>query len=103
MLSPHETSAIITGYVGAIGDVEQHLPGEEQILDPLLRRAPEAEPGHRPEGLPGDLAAPGLDEHPASGPKSPATRGPLSMEAKRALLERALQQRIAAAELSPSL
>ena len=101
MLTAQEAAEIITGYVETIGDVEQELPGEEDVLDPLLRRDPGAAPGEPPRRITGRRVLVAQDE-PSVGASSPLPFAPLSAEAKRALLERALQQRIAAAELSPS-
>jgi len=50
---PHSSSeallALVDGYAGAIGDVDQRLPGEHQLVDTLLRRDPDPMQGARPD------------------------------------------------------
>jgi len=97
ILTPLETTAIVSSYVDAIGDIEQDSPGEEQALDPLLRLRPANTPGNLPAGLPGDLvlaADESSDRAPPSRP-SPSQVARLSPQAKRELLEQTLRRRIA--------
>jgi acyl-CoA synthetase (AMP-forming)/AMP-acid ligase II/alkylation response protein AidB-like acyl-CoA dehydrogenase/acyl carrier protein len=60
-LGAAELLARIDGYAGAIGDVEQALPGEAGQLDPLLRRAacPARAPDTAPQGTQAGAAAEG--------------------------------------------
>jgi acyl-CoA synthetase (AMP-forming)/AMP-acid ligase II/alkylation response protein AidB-like acyl-CoA dehydrogenase/acyl carrier protein len=53
----------IDGYVAAIGDVEQALPGENDLLDPVLRRKVVAQTASLP-------AAPAADKPAAAAPKA---------------------------------
>jgi hypothetical protein len=96
-LTPSEATELVSAYEGSIGDIEQDLPGEEQTLDPLLRRIPTLAPG----GFP----SPELEDSrvmPTSSPVSearnshaqPAVPVLLSREEKRALLQEALRSRI---------
>jgi acyl carrier protein len=56
----------IDGYVDAIGDVEQALPGENDKLDPVLRRNAAPQPAPVP-------AAPVIEKTAAPAPKAAAT------------------------------
>jgi acyl-CoA synthetase (AMP-forming)/AMP-acid ligase II/alkylation response protein AidB-like acyl-CoA dehydrogenase len=95
LLTAPETADLVLGYAGTIGDVEQTLPGEEDALDPLLRRAPAAADGPA-EALPGAVAVtgdlPAANTEPAPPPAAPPARTPAS--AKRDLLERVLRERL---------
>jgi alkylation response protein AidB-like acyl-CoA dehydrogenase len=78
-------------YAGAIGDVEQNCAGEDEELDPFLRKSPSLHAGPLPEDLPGQATVPC-----ARGPApsdSEATQTP-SGQAKRELLAQLLRHRL---------
>lgn len=98
VLCQRDIGELSIAWAESIGDIEQDLPGEEQALDPLLRKTPETVPGIRPTALPGDLRL--SDElEPDSDATVPRMTNPLerlSVQAKRELLESALRSRIEA-------
>src|SRR5262249_53221620 len=98
LLGPRQAAELVSSYAGAIGDVEQNLPGEEDALDPLLRRSPL--PVDPSAGLPGSVPLDGFAQ-PTNGqpmPPTPEQLTRLSPAAKRDFLERLLRQQVSQAQ-----
>jgi hypothetical protein len=96
-LTAPELTELIIAYEGSIGDIEQDLPGEEQALDPLLRRNPAIAPGTllivEPDKPPVSSSSSPILE--ASRPHlPPGPNGGLTRDQKRTLLRETLRSRI---------
>jgi alkylation response protein AidB-like acyl-CoA dehydrogenase len=89
MMDAKAITAVIAGYAGAIGDVEQAPPGIEEAIDPLLRRDPVG--GGFPDltHLPGNVDAAALARKPAPAAEAES----LTPEQKRRLAAQLLRRR----------
>ena len=89
MMGAKAIADVVTGYAGAIGDVEQAPPGIEEVIDPLLRRDPVGGGYPRLTHLPGNV-------DPAALVREPAPAESLTAEQKRRLAAQLLRRRAAA-------
>jgi HAMP domain-containing protein len=78
--TPSEVTAIVALHVGAIGDIEQALAGEDDALDPYLRRTPEARSYAQEVDLPGEavvaIDSPAEEPRPRTAPVVPPPGDP---------------------------
>jgi hypothetical protein len=92
LIDPRVAADLITSYVADIGDLEQAPPGIEEVIDPLLQRAPNRG-GFAPFAhLPGTASG----EVHALKPAAAAETRTLSAEEKRSMAATLLKQRVAA-------
>jgi hypothetical protein len=85
ILDPRDAKDVMAEYARAIGDVEQTLPGTDELVDPIFRRSTVAAPA-TDDDLPGQC--PDESAQPAAGDYY-SSLGPT---AKRALLEQLLRR-----------
>lgn len=93
LVSPGAAADLVTGYVDAIGDLEQASAGIEDALDPLLRRHPDHGGPDRRAQLPGSAA----HSVPAPRPGPSLKVSELSTAEKRQITATLLKERLAAA------
>jgi hypothetical protein len=87
-----DVGAAVTCYSGAIGDIEQGLAGEDEVLDPYLRKTYPSAPQVTLDHLPGELARANAEDPAAPAPED---AGRQSVAVKRTLLAQVLQRRLA--------